>query len=117
MVLIYSGRFERYSGEGVTVTGVRETGHGEAIVLSEIPWPGGNSVVHADWRVALEDGECLVFDVVVEGVSMAVVQRADFGSVIQRNGGRVEGLLAALRSKTQQLAGRPTDEPSAAAQR
>jgi phospholipid transport system substrate-binding protein len=41
-----------------------------------------------------------VIDVVVEGVSMRVTQRDEFAAVIRRNGGKVEGLLAALRRKT-----------------
>jgi len=39
--------------------------------------------------------------VIVEGVSMAVTQRSEFASVIQRNGGQVEGLITALRQKTE----------------
>ena len=38
-------------------------------------------------------------DVYVAGVSMKVTQRDEFASVIQRNGGRVEALIAQLRQK------------------
>ena len=38
--------------------------------------------------------------VVGEGVSMAVTQRSEFASVVQRNGGQVRGLLAMMRDKT-----------------
>jgi hypothetical protein len=31
---------------------------------------------------------------------MAVTQRSEFASVIQRNGGQVQGLIAMLREKT-----------------
>ena len=37
----------------------------------------------------------------VEGISMSVTQRDEFAAVIRRSGGKVEGLLAALRKKTQ----------------
>jgi phospholipid transport system substrate-binding protein len=36
----------------------------------------------------------------VEGVSMALTQRDEFAAIIQQRGGKVEGLLAALRKKT-----------------
>jgi phospholipid transport system substrate-binding protein len=39
-------------------------------------------------------------DVVVEGISMGITQRDEFASVIRNHGGKVEGLLAALRKKT-----------------
>ena len=41
-----------------------------------------------------------VRDVAVDGISMAVTQRSEFASVIQRNGGQVQGLIAMLREKT-----------------
>jgi phospholipid transport system substrate-binding protein len=41
---------------------------------------------------------------VVEGVSMAVTQRQEFASVIQRNGGQIDALLKLLREKAGQSA-------------
>jgi phospholipid transport system substrate-binding protein len=38
--------------------------------------------------------------VLVEGVSMAITQRDEFAAIINQNGGKVEGLLTALRRKT-----------------
>src|SRR5438067_2408533 len=40
-----------------------------------------------------------ITDVYVGGVSMKVTQRDEFSSVIQRNGGRVDALLAQLRQR------------------
>jgi phospholipid transport system substrate-binding protein len=47
--------------------------------------------------VRSEGGSHKIVDVLVEGVSMALTQRADFASVIQRGGGNVEVLLEHLR--------------------
>jgi phospholipid transport system substrate-binding protein len=44
-----------------------------------------------DWKIS---------DVIVEGVSMAVTQRQEFASVIQRGGNQLEALLQTLREKT-----------------
>jgi len=41
-----------------------------------------------------------IVDVLVEGVSMAITQRDEFSAIISQNGGKVDGLLAALRKKT-----------------
>ncbi len=69
-------------------------------MTSEIIRPNGAPPAKVDWRVTRADGAYKITDVVVEGVSMAVTQRSEFASVIQRNGGKVEGLLAMLRQKT-----------------
>ena len=44
--------------------------------------------------------------------SMAVTQRSEFASVIQRNGGQVQGLITALRQKTE-AAGLQAEQRSA----
>jgi phospholipid transport system substrate-binding protein len=36
----------------------------------------------------------------VDGISMAVTQRSEFASVIQHNGGQVQGLITMLRERT-----------------
>ena len=41
-----------------------------------------------------------IIDVIVEGVSMAITHRDEFAAIISRRGGKIEGLLAALRKKT-----------------
>ncbi len=52
-----------------------------------------------DWRVRQVGGGYKVVDILVEGVSMALTQRSDFASVIQRGGGDIEVLLEQLRQK------------------
>ena len=46
-----------------------------------------------------KNGQYKVIDIVVEGVSMALTQRSDFSSVIQRGGGQVSVLIAHLREQ------------------
>ena len=52
--------------------------------------------------VRKKGGAYKIVDVVVEGVSMAVTQRSDFASVIQRGGGDLNVLLAHLKSLNEQ---------------
>jgi phospholipid transport system substrate-binding protein len=98
IVQAYAARFAEYSGEQFKVTGERADGDA-TVVQSEVAKPGAQPA-KVDWRVAQTGGQPKIVDVVVEGVSMAVTQRSEFASVIQRNGGNVEGLLKALRQKT-----------------
>ena len=52
-----------------------------------------------DWPVANQGGRYLVTDIILGGVSMKVTLRNEFAAIIQRNGGRPEALLAALRQQ------------------
>jgi len=53
-----------------------------------------------DWRLINDSGAYKINDVIIEGVSMAVTQRSEFASVVQRNGGQVSRLIALMREKT-----------------
>ncbi len=93
---VYSQRFSDYQGQSLKVNGSRPEGAADTLVNSVIVQDSGPPV-KVDWRVRQKDGGYKVVDVIVEGVSMAVTQRSDFASVIQRGGGRLEVLLAHLR--------------------
>ncbi|HKS89331.1 MAG TPA: ABC transporter substrate-binding protein [Stellaceae bacterium] len=97
IVRAYSVRLGQYGGEPLRVTGSRPNG-GETVVTSEIVRPGG-APVEVDWYLTNEGGRLKITDVYVGGVSMKVTQRDEFASVIQRNGGRIDALLAQLRQK------------------
>ena len=96
LVRAYSTRLGEYGGEPFRVTGVRPNAD-ETIVASEIIRPNGNRI-GVDWYL-IGRGPYKITDVYVGGVSMKVTQRDEFASVIQRNGGRVEALIAQLRQK------------------
>jgi phospholipid transport system substrate-binding protein len=100
IALAYSSRLAEYSGEALHVTGSRPAPDG-ALVSSEIVRPNGAPPAKVDWLLTEHDGAYKISDVVVEGVSMAVTQRSEFASVIQRNGGQVQGLITVLRQKTE----------------
>lgn len=97
IVRAYSTRLGQYAGEPFRVTGARPAG-GETIVSSEIVRASG-APVEVDWYLdGGGAGQYKITDVYVGGVSMAVTQRDEFASIIQRNGG-VAGLLSQLRQK------------------
>lgn len=93
---VYAGRFDEYSGQKIEVRSVRAEGKADAVVSSFMISPNAPEV-QVDWRVRLKDGRYTIVDVIVEGVSMALTQRSDFSSVIQRGGGKVDVLLVHLR--------------------
>jgi phospholipid transport system substrate-binding protein len=96
LVRAYSSRLGQYGGEPFRVTGARPNG-GQTVVNSEIIRQSGQPI-EVDWYLIDVGGRYKISDVYVGGVSMAVTQRDEFASVIQRTGG-VSGLLGQLREK------------------
>ena len=95
----YTVRFSEYSGQQLKITGSRLAGEDAAVVQSQIVQPGGAPPIHVDWQLTRAGGTWKITDVNVEGISMAVTERQEFSSVIQRNGGQVSALLTQLRQK------------------
>jgi len=100
VVHAYAVRFNEYAGQLLKVVSARAEGDDAALVVSRIEQPNGAPPLRIDWRVGKTAKGYKITDVVVEGVSMAVTQRQEFASVIQRNGGQVDALLKLLREKT-----------------
>lgn len=97
IVTSYVDRFERYSGETLTVTKTVVKKAGDAIVYSQITRSQGIKPVNVNWRVRAREGKFKIIDVIVEGISMGQTQRSEFASVIRQNGGKIQGLLEKLR--------------------
>lgn len=68
------------------------------MVTSEIIRPSGPPI-NVDWQLSVENGLYKVSDVIVDGVSMAASERADFAQQIEASGGQVGGLLARMREQ------------------
>jgi phospholipid transport system substrate-binding protein len=114
MVRTYANRFTQYKGEPFVVTASREEGENHAMVTTTLVQSGGVAEpIKIDWRVLKPEGNLKIVDVVIEGVSMSLTQQQEFGSVIQRNGGQLESLLATMRTRVQQqTSAAPIDGPS-----
>ncbi len=93
---VYTARFNKYSGQTFDVTGNRADESGDIVVSSKIK-SADSAAVAVDWRVRPKGGAYRIIDVMVEGVSMAVTQRNDFGGVIQQGGGTIDALLDYLK--------------------
>ena len=102
IVKTYADRFVEYSGETFKIIGNQPAGETDSSVTTQIVRPNGPPV-NVDWRVRKRDNHYKIIDVMVEGVSMGITQRQEFASVIESNGGKVEGLIQALRRKVGQM--------------
>jgi phospholipid transport system substrate-binding protein len=95
LVHYYGQRFAQYDGENLRVNGSR-SGPAGVTVTSQIIRPQGPRI-EVDWQLVVSDGRYKISDVSIDGVSMALTQRSEFAAIVQRNGGRVAGLLATMR--------------------
>ncbi|HEY5598210.1 MAG TPA: ABC transporter substrate-binding protein [Kiloniellales bacterium] len=85
-----------FKAETLTIVGSHTVGDQDALVETSIESADGTT--NPVWRVrAGEDGKYKIIDVSVDGVSLALTQRREFASVVNRRG--LDGLLDLLREK------------------
>ena len=96
----YSVRLGGYSGEQFQVLTTTPAGQRDVLVKTRINKTGGEGF-NATWRVRNAGDRYKIIDIYVEGVSMAITQRSEFESILQRHG--VDGLLGMLQDKVQKL--------------
>jgi phospholipid transport system substrate-binding protein len=89
-----------FAGRKLTIDEVVPTGRleGDVLVLSRISDKTGLPL-RVDWRVRPTEAGPKLVDVIVEGMSLAVVQRAAFIAELRRNGGKLEKLITRLEGK------------------
>ncbi len=92
----YSRHLGGFAGSSFDIVGAEPIGKSDFLVTTILHRKSG-SPFKAGWRVRLIDDKHKIIDVMVEGISMAVSQRQEFGSVLKRNG--VERLLQILSAK------------------
>lgn len=99
MVIDYADRFARYSGEKLEIIKSDVRSEGEVLVESVLKRPEGLKSVPVTWRVLHDKGEYKVFDVYVEGRSLAIAKQKVYGQFVRNNGRKVQALLDDLKSQ------------------
>ncbi len=95
----YAGRLGGFEGQRIEVAGSLELDnrHKDVVVHTRIVSAEGQPEMLVDLRVRQFDGKHRIIDIIVEGVSMAAAQRAEFEAVIRKAG--VDGLVESLRAR------------------
>ncbi len=99
-VLAYAVRFREIGSARLSVVKSTEVSANQVLVSSLIELPD-RAPIEVGWRIQTRGSELKIVDVLLEGVSMRISLRDEFTAVIRQSGGRVAGLLDALRRKTQ----------------
>jgi len=92
---VYSTLLRHIDGKSFTVLGSQPNEEG-VIVASRID---GIVEMPVDWQLVPTSKGYKVTNLFVGGINMASMQHSEMVSVIQRNSGQMQALLAALREK------------------
>ena len=94
----FSSRLAEYSDPKIRVDTQEKLNEKYTMVSSTLLAGEDKPEVKIDWRIVTKDPNSpLIIDVVIEGVSLAKVQKEEFNSIIQSNDGDIKVLFTTLR--------------------
>ncbi len=103
LLYTFSSRLRRYAGADLSaarkrfkILSTQSIGKKDVIVRSRVT-PPSSPPLSVDWRLRHRDGRPVIIDLVVEGVSLLITQRSEFGSVLERVG--IDGLIRELKDR------------------
>lgn len=103
VVLTWATRFKDYGSDlRHVVTSASAEGERNIIVESRVE-RDHQAPINLRWKLKKGSPDFRVTDLVVESASMAITFRNEYASVIQANGGKIDGLLNAMRKKVTEL--------------
>ncbi len=85
----------RFEQEKVKVTGATTGPKDDTIVASQVI--GKGEPIQMDWQVRSLNGGLKIIDVKIEGISMLITTREEFGGIVSQKG--MSGLLEAMKGK------------------
>jgi len=97
-----ASRFGEYQGVKFTLGRAQANTDDDVMVSTSVERPN-TAAFTLDWRVAEVGGAPRIIDMIAEGTSLRLTQRSEYASVIQRNGGQLSALLAAMRQQIVQM--------------
>ena len=95
-------RMSWYNGQTFEITGAQPVDERDTMVTTRIIRPSGKPPIQVDWRVRQNAGAFLLIDILAEGVSLVVTQRAEAAEVVNQRG--IDGLLAEMRTRLERRA-------------
>ena len=94
----FSSRLAEYTDPKIRVDSQKKLNEKYTIVSSVLLATEKKPEVNIDWRIVTKNPDKpLIIDVVIEGVSLAKVQKEEFNSIIQNNNGDINVLLTSLK--------------------
>ena len=94
----FASRLAEYTDPKIRVDSQKKLNDKYTMVSSTLLATSEKAEIKIDWRVVTKNPDNpLIIDVIIEGVSLAKVQREEFNSIIQSNDGNINALFKTLR--------------------
>ena len=94
----FASRLAEYTDPKIHVDSQKKLNEKYTMVSSVLMATQEKPEVKIDWRIITNNPDKpLIIDVVIEGVSLAKVQKEEFNSIIQNNDGDINSLLTSLK--------------------
>ena len=97
-LISFASRLAEYTDPKIRVDSQKKLNDKYTMVSSTLLATSEKPEIKIDWRVVTKNPDNpLIIDVIIEGVSLAKVQREEFNSIIQSNDGNINVLFSTLR--------------------
>jgi len=97
-LISFASRLAEYTDPKIRVDSQKKLNEKYTMVSSVLLATAKRPEVKIDWRVVTKNPDNpLIIDVIIEGVSLAKVQREEFNSIIQNNDNNIDALLNNLK--------------------
>ena len=101
LVRTYASALLGYSGQQIEYLPAQFPADATNVMIPTRITSAGAPPVPINYRLKLEDSRWMVYDVVIDGVSLFTNYRSQFAAVVRRNG--IDGLIATLADKNRQV--------------
>ena len=92
----YGSRFREFIGGRLEVTGVKQVK--KWYEVSTVAYLKGHSPFDVTFFVSNRSGKDLFFNMFIEGINMLLTERTEIGALLDRNGGNIDKMIAALEA-------------------
>jgi phospholipid transport system substrate-binding protein len=97
VVHTYAARLGGAEVDEISIINTKVVGKKDILVRSKVV-NTNLKPIRADWRLRQRDGTYRIFDLSVEGISMALTLRQEFGAILRKQGG-VDNLIDFLKKR------------------
>lgn len=101
LVRTYASALLGYSGQQIEYLPAQIPADATNVMIPTRIASAGAPPVPINYRLKLEDSKWMVYDVVIDGVSLITNYRSQFAAVVRRNG--IDGLISTLADKNRQV--------------
>ena len=92
----YGSRFREFIGGKLEVTGVKKVK--KWFEVSTVAYLKGQSPFEVTFLVSNRSGKDLFFNMFIEGINLLLTERTEIGALLDRNGGDIDKMIAALKA-------------------